>query len=98
MPSMDDLDQEFKMKNDLPTRKPVKKDIPDGKKRTYQFECPNCGTKSQDRFLAYHNEKREPILECTKCKSRFSSRVFERLYYMGRQQGQTLAAGESDDE
>jgi transcription elongation factor Elf1 len=59
-----------------------------GKKRVYQFECPNCGTTNQNAFLADlenggKHRGREPLMICTKCDSRFASRVLERIYYMG---------------
>ncbi len=56
------------------------------KKRVYQFECPNCKVKNQDRFLAMFDKNR-PQLLCTKCRSLFSSRVLERIYYMGVSHG-----------
>ena len=58
------------------------------KKRVLKFECPNCNTKSQDRFLAMHDDK--PLLQCTNCDSRFSSRVIERIYYMGLSHGKQI--------
>ena len=56
-----------------------------------QFECPNCNTKDQYKFLAKHNGYR-PVLWCVECDGLFSSRVLDRVYSLGRQHG--LAVGE----
>lgn len=56
------------------------------KKRVLNFECPNCKATNQDRFLAEYEDDK-PIIRCTKCDSKFSSRVIERIYYKGLSDG-----------
>ncbi len=70
-------------------------------KRVYQFECPNCGTTNQNHFHGSRGNDvaafNTSLMECCKCGSKFSSRVLDRIYFMGYQHGRADFEKKVDD-